>query len=81
MGGNAQFLLQLPHQGGLGCFARLDLAAGKLPQARHRFPSRALLQEDPTVGVDQGNGNDMEQEMGRDGRVWLHKYLLTLVCL
>ena len=54
-----QFLLQLPDQGLLGPFARLDLAAGKFPQARHRLACRTLRDQHAPVRIDQGaSGNE-----------------------
>ena len=50
---DAQLLLELADQRRLGQLARLDLAAGKFPQARHRPAGRALLQQDPALAVDQ----------------------------
>ena len=58
MGEDAQFLFQFPHQRGLGRFARLYLATGKLPQARHRPARAALLEEDTTLGIDQRGRDD-----------------------
>ena len=44
---------QFADQSGLGQFARFDLAAGKLPQSRHRPAGRALLEQNPARAVDQ----------------------------
>ena len=47
----------LADQSGLGQLARLDLAAGKLPQPRHRPARRALLEQNAARAVDQGRGH------------------------
>ena len=50
---DAELLVELADQSRLGQLARLDLAAGKFPQARHGAPGRAPLQQHPPFGVDQ----------------------------
>ncbi len=45
IGVDQQFLAQLADQRRLRRFARLDLAAGELPQAAHILFGRALLHE------------------------------------
>ena len=55
---DAQFLLELPDQCLLGPFAALDLAAGKLPQARHRLAGGPLREQHAAVGIDEGAGGD-----------------------
>jgi hypothetical protein len=58
---NAKFLLQLPDQRFLGPFAGFDLAAGELPETRHRLAGRALGKKHATVGVDQGTGSNKNE--------------------
>jgi pilus assembly protein Flp/PilA len=55
-----QFLPKLAHQRRFGRLTLFDLAAGKLPQARHRPPLRALLQQDPPVRRDQSRGDHVQ---------------------
>ena len=50
---DAEFLGQLADQRRLRGLAAIDLAAGKLPETRHRLALRALRQQDAAVGVDQ----------------------------
>ena len=60
---NAEFLVQFPDQRVLGPLAGLDLAARKLPKARHRLAFGPLRQQHAPVGVDQGasgNKNDFD---------------------
>jgi hypothetical protein len=45
----------------LGPLARLDLAAGKLPQARHRLAFRTLREQHAIVRVHQRDGYDEGQ--------------------
>src|SRR5947209_15761475 len=55
---DTQLLLKLADQRSFGPFARLDLAAGELPQAGHRLALGALCEQHASVGVDQGAGSD-----------------------
>ena len=55
---DSQFLLQFPDQRFFGPFARLDLAAGKFPQACHRLACGPLREQHAAVGIDQGAGGD-----------------------
>ncbi len=57
---DAQFLLQLPDQALFRRFAVLDLAAGKLPQSRHRLAFRPLCEEHAAVGIDECAGGDKD---------------------
>src|SRR5262249_39407820 len=57
---NAQLLLELADERVLGSLARLDLAAGKLPQPGHRLSRRTLRDQHATVGIDQGAGRNEE---------------------
>ena len=65
--GNPQFLLQFTNQSVLRAFAGLDLAAGKLPQARHRFAGRALREENAPIDIDEGAGRN-EDKLDAHGR-------------
>src|SRR5207253_1824404 len=58
---NAKFLFQLPDQRFLGPFARLDLASGELPQARHRFAGGPLGEQHAAVGIDEGAGGNKNE--------------------
>src|SRR5260370_538984 len=51
--GDADFFLQLADQRLFRPFAGLDLAAGKLPEARERFALRPLRDQDALVGIDK----------------------------
>ena len=53
-----ELLAQLADQRLLRSLARLDLAAGKLPQACELLSFGPLGQKDAVVRVDQGDGND-----------------------
>ena len=55
---DAQFLVQLADQAGLGSLAGFDLAAGKLPQAGELFSRRPAADQHPAVDVDEGAGGD-----------------------
>ncbi len=57
---DAQFLLELADQRFFGPFARLHLAAGKLPQAGHRLALGPLCQQHAAVGIDKGAGSDKD---------------------
>ena len=58
---DAQLLVQLADQAGLGRLARLDLAAGEFPQAGQLLALRPLADQHPAVDVDQGRGGDEER--------------------
>ena len=58
---NAEFLVQLPDQRLFGTLAGLDLASGKLPQARHRLAGRTLGEQHAAVGIDQGAGGNQDE--------------------
>jgi len=62
----AQLLAQLADQGRLGPLARLDLAAGKLPQPRKGLALRPFGDQHPPIDIDQGDGDD---EDGRERRI------------
>ena len=65
--GDSQLLIQFADQSRLRPFARLDLAARKFPQARHRFSVGALRQQHASVGIDQRAGGD-KNEFDAHGR-------------
>src|SRR5262245_38422072 len=55
-----ELFLELADEGRIGCLARLNLAARKLPESRER-PSRGTFgQQHTPVGVDQRAGNDKQ---------------------
>jgi hypothetical protein len=58
---NAEFLLHLPDQRFLGPFAGLDLAARKLPKARHCFSRGAFGEQHAPIGIDQGAGGNKNE--------------------
>src|SRR5262245_65724374 len=58
---DAELLLELADQGLFGALARLDLAAGKFPQARHRFAGGALGDQHAAVRVNEGAGGDQDE--------------------
>src|SRR5262249_41429753 len=55
---DAELLLELADQRRLGRLAHLDLAAGELPQARHRAPGRALGDQHASIRVNERAGGD-----------------------
>ena len=55
---HSKLLAQLTNQCLFGAFSRLELAAGKFPQAGKLLAFRALRDQHPVVGVDQGAGDD-----------------------
>ena len=60
---DSQFLLELADQCLLRPLAVLDLAAGKLPQARHRLTFWPLCDEHAAIGIDEGAGGN-QQDFG-----------------
>ena len=56
-----QFLLQLARERLLGDFLGVDLAAGKFPEASHRFPARALGDQHPSVEIDDRRRGDQHR--------------------
>ena len=58
---DAEFLAKLADQRRFRGLARVDLAAGKLPQPRHGFAFRALGQQNAPVGVDQHHRRDEDE--------------------
>ena len=50
---NAEFLMTLADQRRLRGLNRLDLAAGKLPEAGHGFAVRSARQQHPSGRLDQ----------------------------
>ena len=62
---NRQFLTQLADQSRLRSLAGLDLAAGEFPKPAHRFAIRPLRQQDPPIGVNQGDGGNQDNRLGR----------------
>jgi len=57
---NPQFLAQFADETLFGPLARLQLAAGELPQARQLFARRALGDQHAPVDVDERDGDDGE---------------------
>ncbi len=55
---DAEFFLELADERRLGRLAGLELAAGKLPQARHRLARRPLRQQHALLRVDQRDADD-----------------------
>jgi len=58
---NAQLLLELANERLFRPFARFHLAAGKLPEPRHRAPNRAFRKQNASVGVDEGAGGNQNK--------------------
>ena len=58
---DAEFLVQLADQRLLRALARLDLAAGKLPEPRELLTLGPLGDEDAPVGIDEGAGGDEDK--------------------
>ncbi len=58
---NAELFLKFTDERVLRPFARLDLPAGKLPQALERFAFGPLREQHPSVGVDQRRRDDERQ--------------------
>src|SRR5262249_40614000 len=56
-----QLLTEFPHQGILGPLTRLDLAAGKFPQASHRPAGRSLRDQHAAVRVHEGASGDEDE--------------------
>src|SRR5262249_35635083 len=61
-----ELLLQFPDQGLLGPLARLDLAAGKFPEARHRLAGRALRDQHARVRIDESASGDEDELHAHD---------------
>jgi len=61
-------LFRLAQRGLQRRLAGIDLAAGKLPQPRHRLARRTLCDQHPAVDVDQGHGSDQHQRPVAQGR-------------
>ncbi len=57
---DAQFLLEFADERIFRPLARLDLAAGKLPQSSHRFSWRTLRDQHAAIGIDEGAGRNEE---------------------
>lgn len=58
---DAQFFIQFANEAGFRRLAGLDLAAWKLPKARQLLALRALADQHPAIGIDQGGGRDKQQ--------------------
>lgn len=56
MGVDAQLFIELTDQSCFRRFTGIDLAAGKLPQARHGFSFGALGEQHPVVRIEKRNG-------------------------
>ena len=52
----------LARERGGGVLMRLDLAAGELPQPRHRLARRPALDEQAALPVDEGGGGDEQMK-------------------
>src|SRR5262245_13445983 len=65
---DAELLLELADQGRFGALARLDLAAGKFPQARHCFAGGALGEQHAAVRVHEGAGGNQDEVCAHDLR-------------
>ena len=63
--GDPDFLGELADERRFRPLARLDLAAGKFPQAGERLALRPLRDQDASVDIDQGDGDD-EDEAGHN---------------
>ncbi len=59
----AELLGELADQAGLGRFARLQLAAGELPEAGQGLALRPLAHQHPAIDVHQGAGGHQEQPL------------------
>jgi len=53
-----KFLAQLADKTSFRRLARLDLSARKFPQTGQLLAFRALTDQHPAVGIDQGRGRD-----------------------
>jgi hypothetical protein len=62
---NPQFLIQFAGQRLLRALAGLDLAAGKLPQQRHRLIGTALADQHQAITNDQGRRHKAQRRTGR----------------
>ena len=56
-----QLFPEFPHQGVLGPLPRLDLAAGKFPQAGHRPACRPLRDQHAAVRIHEGASGDEDE--------------------
>ena len=65
---DAQLLVQLADQAGFRRLARLDLAAGEFPQARHRPPLGPLRDQHAAVGIDQRHRSDQHHRPAAERR-------------
>ena len=65
---DSQFFGQFANQCGFGGFARLDLAAGEFPQARHRPALRPLLDQHTAISIDQRRCNNGKPRGGDRAR-------------
>ena len=63
---DSQFLLQLPDQALFRTLMRLDLAAGKFPQAGHRPARRALSDQHAPIGIDESTCSDEDEFDAQD---------------
>jgi len=57
---NAEFLMQLADQAGLGGFPLLNLTAWKLPHACQMFTMRSFADENPAIDVNKRRGGDQK---------------------
>ena len=65
--GDAQLLVQLADEAGLGRLPGLDLAAGKFPQTCKLLARRPLADQHPAIGVDQRRSGDEKEGEAHDG--------------
>src|SRR5690606_22948377 len=70
LGLDAELFVQLAHQGGLGRFARLALAAGKFPEAGEVAVGGAARQQDAAAGVGDDGGEDFDRVQLRPRPSW-----------
>ena len=61
----AKLLAKFARQRLLGPLAGVDLAAGKLPQARELLARRALREQHAAVRVDERGRDDEQESQGR----------------
>ena len=62
---NAELFVQFAGQRLLGAFAGLDLAAGKLPQQRHRLIGTALADQNFAAAHNQRRRHKAQRGTGR----------------
>jgi len=68
--GATKLFLQLAVQGGFGCLAGLDLAAGELPFAAEVFVRGALGHEHVAIAFDEGTDDSDGSRCGSGHVIW-----------